>query len=74
MDKHISCISFNFFKMSSRCPNVSPFIPLCAEIGKNYKNIQSNLIDDTEYPTSQYADDILLIRDGSEKSLGTCIN
>lgn len=74
------CLS-NFFKLERGCRQGDPISPylflICAEILsikiKNNKNIKGIKINKTEYLISQYADDTVLILDGSENSLNEAI-
>ena len=72
----------SFFKLGRGCrqgdPVSSYIFLLCVEILalklKNNQDIKGINIDETEYLLSQYADDTLIILDGSEKSLTETIN
>ena len=80
----VSCVSqvdilSNFFKLERSCRQGDPISPyiflLCAEIlaikikKKNNTNIKGIEIDDNTYVISQYADDTVIILDGTENSL-----
>ena len=71
----------NFFKLGHGCRQGDPISPylflVCAEILalkiKNNKKIKGIMINKEEYLMSQYADDTLVILDGTEQSLQHCI-
>ena len=70
-----------FFKLGRGCRQGDPISPylflVCAEILalkiKNNKKIKGIMINKEEYLMSQYADDTLVILDGTEQSLQHCI-
>jgi hypothetical protein len=72
----------NFFNLGRGCRQGDPISPyiflLCAEILaikiKNNKQIKGIKIEKTEYLMSQYADDTLIILDGSENSLRALVS
>lgn len=74
------CLS-NFFELERGCrqgdPISSYIFLICAEILsikiKNNKSIKGIKINNTEYLISQYADETVLILDGSENSLNEAI-
>ena len=65
--------SFSLGRDSRQGDPISNVFLFCAEMLavkiKNNRNIRGIAISDTEYKTTQYADDTSVILDGSEKSL-----